>query len=176
VLKLKVVAVVGSKKSGKTTTTEVLIKELTGRGYRIAAVKHVSERNFTIDQAGKDTWRFAKAGARTIISVAAGEIATIEKVRLEDLPLETILKKCGDNDLVFIEGLKGLVGKNKDVQKIVVVKASDEAVRAMKSFNPILAFSGPFSTEPLGLGVLYADALRNPKKLADIVEETLTRS
>ena len=54
--------VVGSKKSGKTTTTENLTRELTKRGYNVAAIKHVSEQDFTIDTVGKDTWRFAKAG------------------------------------------------------------------------------------------------------------------
>ena len=56
-----VIAVVGSKASGKTTTIEILTKELSRKGYKIAAVKHIPEKNFTIDKKGKDTWRFAKA-------------------------------------------------------------------------------------------------------------------
>ena len=105
---MQVVAVVGSKKSGKTTTTENLIKELAERGYKVAAIKHISEPDFTIDNARKDTWKFAKAGARTIISVAANEIATIEKVTTESFSLEILLKKCRGNDVVFIEGFKKL--------------------------------------------------------------------
>ncbi|MCJ7559854.1 molybdopterin-guanine dinucleotide biosynthesis protein B, partial [Candidatus Bathyarchaeota archaeon] len=67
---MQAIAVVGSKKSGKTTTIENLVRELTKKGYKVAAIKHVSEPDFTIDTAGKDTWKFAKAGAKTIISVA----------------------------------------------------------------------------------------------------------
>ena len=120
---MQVIAVVGSRKSGKTTTTENLIKELTKRGYKVAAIKHISKPDFTIDTAGKDTWKFAKAGANTIISVAATEIATIEKVNTESVSLETLLKKCKGNDVVFVEGLKKLVALKKKVPKIVAVKS-----------------------------------------------------
>jgi molybdopterin-guanine dinucleotide biosynthesis protein B len=172
---MQVITVVGSKKSGKTTTIENLIRELTKRGYKVAAIKHVSEPDFTIDTAEKDTWKFAKAGAKTIISVAANEIATIEKASTENLPLETLLKKCKGNNVVFIEGLKKRVAKKKTVPKIVVVKSMKEAVNAMESFKPVLAFSGPYSTESLGFEIPYADALKNPEKLANIVEEKLLK-
>jgi molybdopterin-guanine dinucleotide biosynthesis protein MobB len=42
-------------------------------------VKHIPEPNFTIDREGKDTWRYAQAGATTVVGVSADEIATIEK-------------------------------------------------------------------------------------------------
>ena len=172
---MQVIAVVGSKKSGKTTTIENLIRELTKKGYKVAAIKHVSEPDFTIDTAGKDTWKFAKAGAKTIISIAANEIATIEKVPIESLSLETLLKKCTGNDVVFIEGLKKLGAAKKNVPKIVVVKSMKEALNALETFEPVLAFSGPYSTEALGFKTPYADALTNPQKLADIVEKTILK-
>ena len=71
------IAVIGSKGSGKTTVTEVLIRELTKKGYKVATVKHIPEQNFTIDTEGKDTWRHARAGASKVISVAPKEIAVI---------------------------------------------------------------------------------------------------
>lgn len=166
---------VGSKKSGKTTTIESLIKELTKRGYKVSAIKHVSEPDFTIDTARKDTWKFAQSGAKTIISVATNEIATIEKVPFESLSLEKLLKKCRGNHIVFIEGLKKLVAPKKNVSKIVVVKSVKEAMSALESFKPILAFSGPYSTETLGFEIPYADALKNPRKLADIIENKLLK-
>ncbi|MDQ7032752.1 MAG: molybdopterin-guanine dinucleotide biosynthesis protein MobB, partial [Desulfonauticus sp.] len=72
---MKVIAVLGRKSSGKTTTIEVLTKELVKKGYKIAAIKHIPEKNFTIDTEGKDTWRFAQSGATKIISIASKEIA-----------------------------------------------------------------------------------------------------
>jgi molybdopterin-guanine dinucleotide biosynthesis protein MobB len=163
------VAVVGSKRSGKTTTVEALIKELTKRGHRVAAVKHISEQDFTIDTKGKDTWRYAQAGAKTIISIAADEIATVEKVS-KSLSLEELLERCKGYDLVFLEGFKKLVSKKKTIPKIVVVRSTEEALEAKKTYDPIISFTGPYPTEKLKLKVPYTDALKNPEKLADLVE------
>jgi len=168
-----IIAVVGSKSSGKTTTIEALTKELTKRGYKIAVVKHIPEPDFTIDTKGKDTWRFALSGAKTIISVASDEIATIEKVKAEDFPLKEILRKCKGHNIVFVEGFKKFVSKKKDMHKIVVVGSAKEASGATKNFKPILAFTGSYSTEKLNLKIPYVDVLKNPEKIADIVEKAV---
>ena len=60
---MHIIAVVGGRKSGKTTAVEVLVEGLVEHGYKVATVKHVSQKNFTMDTEGKDTWRHAKAGA-----------------------------------------------------------------------------------------------------------------
>ena len=113
-----VIAVVGSKSSGKTTTIEALTKELTKRCYKIAVVKHIPEPDFTIDTVGKDTWRFAQSGAKTIISIASNEIATIEKVKAKNFPLKEILQKCEGHDIVFLEGFRKFVTGKKTYLKL----------------------------------------------------------
>ncbi|MGB9756368.1 MAG: molybdopterin-guanine dinucleotide biosynthesis protein B [Candidatus Bathyarchaeales archaeon] len=168
-----VIAVVGSKSSGKTTTIETLTRELTKRGYKIAAVKHIPEPNFTIDHAGKDTWRFAQSGAKTIISVASNEIATIEKTDTENFSLKEILKKCEDYDIIFVEGFRKLVGKDKGIYKIAVVKSAEEASEAIKNFEPLLAFTGPYSTEAVYPKTPYVNLMKNPEKIAEIVEKVV---
>ena len=170
-MKTTVIAVVGSKSSGKTTTIEALTRELTKRGHKVAAIKHIPEVNFTIDTKDKDTWRFAQAGAKTIISVASQEIATIEKVNEADFSLENILRKCEDHDIVILEGFRKLVSKNENIPKIVVAKSKKEALEALDQFKPILAFTGPYSTEKMNLKVPYVDVLKKPEKIADIVEK-----
>jgi molybdopterin-guanine dinucleotide biosynthesis protein MobB len=172
-LKTTVIAVVGSKSSGKTTTIEALTKELTKRGYKIAAVKHIPEPSFTMDKIGKDTWRFAQSGAKTIISVASGEVATIEKVSMKDFSLRKILQKCKGNDVVFLEGFRKLVNKDRDIHKIAVVKSAEEALEAADTVKPILAFTGPYSTDSLNLKIPYVDVLKDPKKMADTVERVV---
>ena len=174
-MKTRVIAVIGNKKSGKTTTIEKMIQELTKRGYKVAAIKHVSEPNFTIDTSEKDTWKFAQAGAKTIIIAAANETATIEKIPSRNLSLEALLKKCRGNHVVFIEGLKKLVATEKNVPKIVTAKSMKEARNALESFKPILAFSGPYNTETLDFETPYVNALKNPEKLANIIEEKLLK-
>ena len=92
---MQAIAVVGTKKSGKTTTTENLIRELTKRGYNVAAIKHIPEPDFTIDTPGKDTWRYAQAGAKTVISVATNETVTIEKTANAKFYCDC---RCGNNN------------------------------------------------------------------------------
>ena len=167
-----VIAVVGSKGSGKTTTIEILTKELSRKGYKIAAVKHIPEPNFTIDKKGKDTWRFAKAGAKKILSVASNEITTIEKVDTEKFfSLDEILHRCKGVDLIFLEGFKKIVSKNDDVPKIVAVKSAEEAREAVKNFKPILAFTGLYSTENLNLEIPYFDAVKASERIVNMVEK-----
>jgi molybdopterin-guanine dinucleotide biosynthesis protein B len=170
-----IIAIVGSRDSGKTTTTEILTKELTRRGYKVAAVKHIPEPNFTIDRMGKDTWRFAQAGAKTILSVASGEVATIEKVDATKLSLREILQRCRGNDVVLLEGFKKLVERNKSIYKIAVVKSPEEALKAARTFHPLLAFTGPHSTKDQNLGIPYTDVLKNPEEIGDIVEKILRK-
>ena len=174
-MKQQVFAVVGTKKSGKTTTIENLIRQLTNRGYNVAAIKHVPEPDHTVDMPGKDTWRYAQAGAKTIVSAATCEIATIEKKPLETVKLNALIRRCKGSDIVFIEGLKKRVAKRQDIPKIVVAKTLDEAVDAIEGYKPILAFSGPYSTENLDFQIPYADAKETPEKLADIIESNLLK-
>jgi molybdopterin-guanine dinucleotide biosynthesis protein B len=167
---MQTIAVVGTKKSGKTTTIENLTRELTKKGYNVATIKHIPEPNFTIDTPGKDTWRYAQAGAKTIISTAANETTTIEKTTLKP-SLETLLKKCTHNDIVFIEGMKKIVAQNKKIPKIAVVKSKTEAENATETYKPIIAFSGPYNTTARYPSIPYANALTNPQKLTDIIEK-----
>ena len=165
-----VIAIIGAKKSGKTTTTEVLIKELTRRGYRVAAVKHIPEPDFTIDTEGKDTWKFARAGAKIVVAVSAAEIATIEKTESRSPSLKTILQKCGDSDLVFLEGFRNLVAKTKSIYKIALVKSPEEVAEDLKIFGPILAFVAPCQLKSGPKQIPCVDAQNDPRRLADLVE------
>jgi molybdopterin-guanine dinucleotide biosynthesis protein B len=169
---MQAVAVVGTKKSGKTTTIENLTRELTKRGYKVAAIKHIPEPNFTIDTPGKDTWRYQQAGAKTIIATGPNQTVTIEKTTTPPT-LETLLKKCTGNDIVFIEGLKKQVAQNKTIPKIAVVKNQTEAQNAQETYKPIIAFTGPYNTTKLNPNTPYADAQTNPQKLADTIQKTL---
>lgn len=168
----RIIAVVGGKKSGKTTTIELLIKELVGRGCRVAAVKHIPEPNFTIDKEGKDTWKYAQAGATTIIAVSNEEVAMIEKVKSTDLPLKKILQKCRNSDVVFLEGFRDLVVNDKEIDKILVVSSAEEAEKDMRTFHPVMAITGPVQAKIGGRRIPFVDVIKNPEKLADLIEKT----
>lgn len=74
-----VIPVVGGKKSGKTSTIELLVKELAHRGYRVAVAKHIPEPDFTIDTDGKDTWRFGQAGAKIVVGYLQVKLPRLKK-------------------------------------------------------------------------------------------------
>jgi molybdopterin-guanine dinucleotide biosynthesis protein MobB len=170
-----VIPVVGGKKSGKTATIELLVKELASRGYRIAVAKHIPESDFTIDTRGKDTWRFAEAGAKIIVGVSPSEVATIEKVHTASFSVDDILRPCSDADIVFLEGFRRLIAAEKHFQKIAVVKSAGDAREAVKTFEPILAFTGSYNTEMNYPAIPYVDVSRNLKKLADIIENIVEK-
>lgn len=171
---MPIIAVVGSRKSGKTTAIEALVKGLTRKGYKIATVKHIPEQDFTIDTKGKDTWRHTKAGALVTLSVAPNELAFIKKVDTTKYGLTEIVKHCEDEaNIVILEGFRDLVAQNPLIPKVVAVKTMEEVKESSKHFKPIVAFVGAIQIKPKELRIPYVDALQKPEKLVEIVENKI---
>jgi len=172
-----ILAVIGSKNSGKTTVIEILVKQLTKEGYKIATVKHIPKEDFSIDTEGKDTWRHAKAGAKNVISIAPNEMTVIHKVKTENLALEDIIQYCHEVDMIILEGFRKLVGTKPNVFKIITAKNIEEAIEASKNFKSIIAFSGA-SVQRLPkdkLNYPVIDALNQPEKLVSLVKEKMMK-
>ncbi|MEW5717756.1 MAG: molybdopterin-guanine dinucleotide biosynthesis protein B [Chloroflexota bacterium] len=98
------ISFVGKSGIGKTTLLEKLIAELKRRGYRIAVVKHHAHTT-PLDEPGKDSWRFAEAGASAAIVSSPVEIARFERVPRE-LTLNEIAAQINNVDLILTEGFK----------------------------------------------------------------------
>jgi molybdopterin-guanine dinucleotide biosynthesis adapter protein len=102
---IPVVSIVGRhSNSGKTTLLVKLLNEAKRRGWRVAAVKHDSH-GFEMDKPGKDTWRFAQAGADVVAISSPSKMAIIEKVE-EERSLDQVLERIQDVDMIFTEGYK----------------------------------------------------------------------
>lgn len=99
--------------TGKTTLIEKLIAALKEKGLRLAVIKHDGHR-FEIDHEGKDSWRFAQAGADITIISSAAKTAYVEQ---RELPLEQLLGMVHDVDLILVEGYK-----NKDLPQIGIAR------------------------------------------------------
>lgn len=169
---MPIIAVVGSRRSGKTTTVEALVRGLTEKGYRVATAKHIPEADFTIDTKGKDTWRHAQAGAKTILSVAPNELTIIKKVDTTEYDLSALVQQCEkEADILILEGFRKLVAKNLTIPKIVTVKTVKEASETSQYFKPILAFTGSAKVEAGGLKIPKIDVLKEPQKLVEIVDK-----
>jgi molybdopterin-guanine dinucleotide biosynthesis protein B len=101
-----VLGIAGWKNSGKTTLTERLIAELSGRGYTISSVKH-AHHEANVDREGTDSWRHRAAGAREVGLVTARRWALMHELREEPEPtLTEILSRFSPVDLIIVEGFK----------------------------------------------------------------------
>ena len=174
-MKATAIGIVGGKKSGKTTTIEILTRELTKRGYKVAVAKHIPESNFTLDTEGKDTWRFAQSGAKTVVAVSACEIATIEKTHAQ-LSLKEILRRCRGNDIVFLEGFRKLLAENRSIKKIVVAESSKDLKEAVEMFMPVLVFTGPYSPREPHPKIAFIDVLEHGEEIANLVEKIVRKN
>ena len=95
---LKVVGIVGYKDSGKTTLTYALARELIGRGYEVAVIKHSSHQ---LDLPGKDTAILGESVGQVGI-ISSQESALFWK---RSLSLENIIPYL-EADIVLVEGFK----------------------------------------------------------------------
>lgn len=100
--KIPVIGFAAYSGTGKTTLIEKLILELKAQGYRIAVLKHDAHR-FEIDKEGKDSWRFAHAGADMTLISSAEKTAIIEQ---RPRSFEENLGMIHDVDLILVEGYK----------------------------------------------------------------------
>jgi len=153
-----VLAVIGRKNSGKTTVIEGLISELVKRHLRVASVKHIHKKGFSMDREGKDTWRHSAAGANPVIAVSDVELIVKMKDGLDQFSLEGMINVAQENqaDVLMLEGFSSLILDDKRVGKIVCIKDLEEYKEYGKSTRgEVLAF---LSFQPLGEPVLNINA------------------
>ena len=101
-INIPIFSVVAFSGTGKTTLIEKLVVELKARGLRVAVIKH-DAHEFVIDREGKDSWRFTRAGADVTVVVSGSKAAIMEN---RAVPLETLLGKITDVDIILTEGYK----------------------------------------------------------------------
>ena len=99
---MKILAIVGTKNTGKTTLVTKIIHELVKRRYRVGTFKHT---HHDFDLKGKDTWKHREAGAEQVVGSGENTFFMIKGA----LGLEEILKIIEDIkelDYLIIEGFK----------------------------------------------------------------------
>ena len=150
---MKLFSVIGVSSSGKTTTIEGLIGELTRRGYSVGSVKEIHFEDFAIDTPGSNTDRHRQAGA---LQVAARGFHETDLLYQRMLTMDEILLHF-DFDFVALEGVTDI-----PVPTVITAHSAEEHT---------IAVSGRLSdscTEVDGLPAL--SALTQLSELADLVE------
>lgn len=104
---MRVVAIVGSSGSGKTSLIERLIPVAQARGLAVSTVKHTHHHQVELDTPGKDSYRHRAAGASEVIVASDGGWARIAS-SARPASLEILLGQLRPVDLVLVEGFKQL--------------------------------------------------------------------
>jgi molybdopterin-guanine dinucleotide biosynthesis adapter protein len=136
---------IGESGAGKTALLVELIKELTVRGYRVGAVKH-TRAGFALDPRGKDSARFKKAGARTVLLISPASLGLISDHGEKLSPARAAAMFFKDADIVLVEGWKesslpkvlvsGAVTPPRGIKNIVAEIGKRGTVRHVPLFSP----------------------------------------
>ena len=107
---MKVISVVGYKKSGKTALVSALVRQLSGFG-TVGTVKHMGEQR--LNPGETDTGRHFDAGADMVVGITGSELVSFAR----DASLENALDMLCDRGLDFavVEGFK-----DSNLPKIVI--------------------------------------------------------
>jgi molybdopterin-guanine dinucleotide biosynthesis protein B len=176
-----VVAAVGTSGSGKTTTLEYLISRLSQEGYRVGSVKHIHEEGFTIDTPGKNTYRYAQAGAKVIVAVSPNEVATIKRTQTNFTNIDQVIAPLEQEqlDIVFVEGFHWLIKTRTDIPKIATAKDEANLKQTLEGMEqPILAVTGVISVDKPKLDWLKIPILgleTDGDKLVELVKKQLAK-
>jgi molybdopterin synthase catalytic subunit len=98
---MKIISVVGYKKTGKTTLVGELVKALKKHG-TVGTIKHLHEHD--INMPDTDTWKHAQAGADVVVAVTPNELVKFSR----NNDLTTALDELANAgmDFAVVEGFK----------------------------------------------------------------------
>ena len=152
-----VVALVGNSDSGKTRVAASLVESLSGRGYRIAAIKHCPHGHET-GRPDSDSDKLYRAGAVAVIASSPDKRSLVVRVGHDSSLTSLVSSIDTPSDLVIAEGFK-----TSSVPKVLVL--DDEQVA--DSINNIIATVGGDGAA----SCVPAFAFEDLDRLADLVQE-----
>ncbi len=99
---MKIIAVVGTKNTGKTTLVTKIVSELVKRGFEVGTIKH---SHHVFDRSDRDTGKHKQAGAQIVAGMGEETFLTMKA----GLDLENVLSMMNfieNLDFVILEGFK----------------------------------------------------------------------
>lgn len=104
---LPVFGICGWSGSGKTTLIERIVPCLTGKGLKVAVVKH-DVHGINVDHPGKDSDRFYQVGADVFLRGPQQQFFRVHQARNSD-PSVDLLSLANRYDVILVEGHKGII-------------------------------------------------------------------
>lgn len=102
-----IIRIIGRSGSGKTTLLAEVVRLLLQDGVRVAVFKHAHHR-VDLDRKGKDSFRYASAGAAYVTVVSPEKVATFEAPAKEPALFDLAARVAPDIDLILAEGFHGV--------------------------------------------------------------------
>ncbi len=102
----QIIRIIGRSGSGKTTLLTEVVRLLLNTGTRVAVLKHAHHR-VDLDRRGKDSFRYADAGAVSVTVVSSDKVATFEAPAKEPTLFDLAARVSDVADLVLAEGFHG---------------------------------------------------------------------
>lgn len=161
---MKIVTIVGIRKSGKTSTVTALIEAIRRRGKKVGTCKTVFCPTFSMDKSTSNTAKHRRAGSELVCARARFETTFLYP---EALPLSKVLDAYKDCDYVLLEG-----DYYAPVPRIVCAHLAEDALMRMNSRT--LAFSGRISEKTeIELPLPRFNALDNADALLDYIDQKI---
>ena len=159
---MKVFSVCGISQSGKTTTIEHIIRELSARGKKVGSVKEIHFEAFAIDsEPSSNTFRHRRAGSQLVTARGLKETDVLFPGKLD---MRKILSFYDGFDYVILEGVSDI-----PVPTIVTAQTAEDLEQKWSDF--VFCVSGRFSE---GLseykGVPAISAVSDAASLVNLVE------
>lgn len=121
---MKIIAVAGTKNTGKTTLVTRIIKELVKRGFKVGTLKHA---HHSFDRADSDTGKHKQAGAEFVAGVGFETFFTTGPMELEKVL--NMMKSLEKLDFVVLEGFKNYpyakISTSPDLEDEFTIKTVD---------------------------------------------------
>ena len=108
----RVIGFYGYSASGKTSIIEKIVLMLKEKGFKVAVIKQ-SDRAAPIDTPGKDTYRFAQAGAGAVALTSHDQTAFFIHEEMEIQTIIRTLQSIHQPDMILVEG-----ARDKAIDKI----------------------------------------------------------
>jgi len=140
------ICIVGWHNSGKTTLIEKLIPVLKEKGIRAGVIKH-THHEIALDKSGKDTDRYASAGAENVVIVSQTQTVMMEQ---KEALLTEVLARMQDVDVVLVEGYE----KDACLPMIEVWRDKAQEMRSPTQWRRAVVTEGEC---PCGLPVFAPD-------------------
>lgn len=161
---MKIITIVGIRKSGKTSTVTALVEAIRRRGKRVGTCKTVFCPTFSMDKSTSNTAKHRRAGSELVCARAKFETTFLYP---EALPLSKVLEQYKGCDYVLLEG-----DYHAPVPRIVCAHLAEDALLRMNSRT--FAFSGRISQkDEIELPLPRFNALDNADALLDYIDEKI---